>query len=84
TARKINSTGSVKVLTDMDLDSSNYNEFLAIADGAGLALEVNTTKTYFPKNWKDQDFSPAKQPHTISLVLSVADKQLRQKDLTSS
>lgn len=83
-ARKINSRGSVKVLTDMDLDGPNYNEFLAIADSAGLALEVSTAKTYFPKNWKDQDFSPTKQPHTVSLVLSVADKQLRQKDLTST
>ena len=79
--KKLKRGGTTKILTDMKPDSSTYREFLAIADRAGLEIEVSTGKQYFPRDWRDRDFGEDRKPVIVSLVPAITDKQ---KDLAKT
>ena len=66
-AKKLAAGGRIKVLTDVDINGEKFHELSEAAAVAGFVLDQrNAGKTYFPKDWSDQDF--VRLPHVMILA----------------
>lgn len=66
-AKKLAAGGRIKVLTDVDINGEKFHELSEAAAVAGFVLDQrNAGKTYFPKDWSDQDF--IRLPHVMILA----------------
>ena len=67
-SKKLLQGGTIRILTDLEKDSSAFSALVAIADQEGFKLVEASGKVYFPKNWHDPDFKPERSPWIIILA----------------
>ncbi|NWG38133.1 hypothetical protein [Nitrososphaera sp.] len=66
-ARKLRDGGAVKILTDMEEKSAQFEALLEVAGEAGLVREARKGKDYFPEGWDDSEFKDGKR-QVLTLV----------------
>ncbi len=69
-SKKLMPGGSVRILTDLEIDSALSRSLVRIASEAGFELNSNIDKTYFPKGWRDPEFLPNRTPRVVVLTLA--------------
>ena len=55
-ARKLRDGGTIKILTDIEDNSKQFEALLEVAGNVGLVLETREGKDYFPEGWHDPEF----------------------------
>lgn len=71
-SRKLRDGGAVKILTDIEENSAQFEALLEVAGSAGFSRETRKGKDYFPEGWHDPEFKDGKRqvvtlaPRTIS------------------
>ena len=69
-SKKLVRDGKLRILTDLEKDSTAFRNLVAIAGQEGFQLVAkNTGKTYFPKDWQDSEFGPSRDPQIIVFAL---------------
>jgi tRNA G46 methylase TrmB len=68
-SKKLLQGGTLRILTDLENNSSTFRDFVLVASQEGFKQVKNTGKSYFPKNWRDYDFKPGRIPWIIVLEL---------------
>jgi tRNA G46 methylase TrmB len=68
-SKKLVRDGTLRILTDLEKDSAAFRELIVIASQEAFQLIVNSGKTYFPKDWRDPEFKPGRNPHIIVFAL---------------
>jgi len=63
--KKLAKEGALHLLTDMKKDAPELDALVAIALAAGFEQSRETKKVYFPRDWKDQDFSSWNRPEML-------------------
>ncbi len=67
-SKKLTSGGAFRILTDMEKDSAPFRELVLLANQASFQLAAGKGKTYFPKDWRDQEFRPDRKPQIVVLA----------------
>jgi tRNA G46 methylase TrmB len=60
-SRKLRDGGSVKILTDIEEKSPQFEALLEVAKSAGLARDTRKSKDYFPEGWQDPEFKDGRR-----------------------
>ncbi|HZT34440.1 MAG TPA: HD domain-containing protein, partial [Nitrososphaera sp.] len=60
--------GSIRILTDIQRNNPLIAELENVADAAGFVVSYDSGKRYFPEDWVDPDFAPARVPQLIVLL----------------
>jgi tRNA G46 methylase TrmB len=67
---KLAAGGTLQILTDMEVGSMTYKQFISIVLGKGFQINPrNDKKIYFPKDWKDSDFIEGRTPQMLLFTL---------------
>jgi len=69
-SKKMVRAGTLRILTDLEMDSALFRELMLTAKEAGLELISNVGKTYFPKDWLDPEFKPNRKPQIVVFALN--------------
>jgi hypothetical protein len=69
-SKKLVRTGTLRILTDLEKDSTMFRELILTANEAGLELISNSGKTYFPKDWFDPEFRPNRKLQVVVFALN--------------
>jgi hypothetical protein len=64
-SKKLTRGGSLRILMDMEMESAAFRDLVSLINQAGFQLVTDEGKEYFPKDWRDPDFSPDKRPHVV-------------------
>ncbi|HXV45258.1 MAG TPA: hypothetical protein VD736_01140, partial [Nitrososphaera sp.] len=64
-SKKLTRGGSLRILTDMEMESAASRDLVSLINQAGFQLVTDEGKEYFPEDWRDPDFSPDKRPHVV-------------------
>ncbi len=67
-SKKLVRGGTLRILTDLEKDSAAFRELVIVASQASFQLIGNSGKTYFPKNWRDQEFKIGRNPQIVVLA----------------
>jgi hypothetical protein len=68
-SKKLVHGGRVRILTDLERDSKLFKEMVLTANEAGFQPVSNVGKTYFPNDWRDQEFHPNRKPQIVVFAL---------------
>jgi tRNA G46 methylase TrmB len=69
-SKKLVPAGTLRILTDLEMDSALFRELMLTANEAGFQLISNIDKTYFPKDWRDPEFRLNRKPQVVVLTLN--------------
>jgi len=67
-SKKLVHGGTLRILTDLEKNSSNFRDLVDIASQAGFQLTLNSGKRYFPKDWRDPEFKLGKNSCAVVLA----------------
>jgi tRNA G46 methylase TrmB len=67
-SKKLTNGGTFLILTDMEKDSAAFRELVLLANQASFQLTLSKDKTYFPKDWRDHEFRPDRNPQIVVLA----------------
>jgi tRNA G46 methylase TrmB len=64
-SKKLVHGGSLRILTDMEMDSAAFRDLVFLVNQAGFQLVTGKGKEYFPRDWRDPEFRPDKKPQAV-------------------
>jgi tRNA G46 methylase TrmB len=64
-SKKLTRGGSLRILTDMEMESAAFRDLVSLLNQAGFQMVAGRGKEYFPKDWRDSDFRPDKRPRVV-------------------
>jgi hypothetical protein len=68
-ARKLVRGGTVRILTDIESDSTAFNELIQSAEQSNFAYVKQVSRSYFPAGWRDPEFKDGRDSQVITLAL---------------
>lgn len=68
-SKKLVRDGTFRILTDLEKDSAEFSEIVAIASQEGFQPITGSGKAYFPKDWHDPEFKAGRKSQIIMFAL---------------